>query len=40
MMVGTHNTVDVAIECQVHMGITFGFFRKGGRRYLRNAVSM
>ena len=20
MMVGTHNTVDVAVECQVHMG--------------------
>ena len=25
MMVGTHNTVDVTIECQVHMGGCFGF---------------
>ena len=21
MMVGTHNTIDVAVECQVHMGV-------------------
>ena len=40
MMVGTHNTVDVAVERQVHMGGCIGFFRKGGRRYLRNAISI
>ena len=39
-MVGTHNTIDVAVECQVHMGGCVGFFRKGGCRYLCNAVSI
>ena len=29
-------SVDVTIECQVHMGGCVGFFRKGGCRYLQN----
>ena len=36
MMVGAHNTIDVTVECQVHMGGCVGFFRKGGCRYLQN----
>ena len=40
MMVGAHNTVDVAVECQVHMGDCIGFFRKGGCRYLQNTIVM
>ena len=35
IMVGAHNTVDVAIECQVHVEGCGGFFRKGGRRCLQ-----
>ena len=38
IMVGAHNTVDVAVECQVHVGGCGGFFRKGGHRYLQNTV--
>ena len=40
IMVGTHNTVDVAIECQVHVGGYGGFFRKGGHWYLQNTVGV
>ena len=29
IMVGAHNTVDVTIECQVHVGGYVVFFRKG-----------
>ena len=29
IMVGTHNTVDVTVECQVHVGGCVVFFRKG-----------
>ena len=29
IMVGAHNTVDVTIECQVHVGGYDVFFRKG-----------
>ena len=29
IMVGAHNTVDVTIECQVHVGGYAIFFRKG-----------
>ena len=36
----THNTVDVTVECQVHMGGCVGFFRKGGCRYLQNTIVM
>ena len=40
IMVGGHNTVDVAVECQVHVGGCGGFFRKGGHRYLQNTVGV
>ena len=39
-MVGAHNTVDVTVECQVHMGGCVGFFRKGGCWYLQNTIGM
>ena len=39
-MVGTHNTVDVAVDCQVHMGGWVGFFRKDGCWYLQNTIGM
>ena len=29
IMVGAHNTVDVTVECQVHVGGCGVFFRKG-----------
>ena len=29
IMVGAHNTVDVTMECQVHVGGCVAFFRKG-----------
>ena len=29
MFVGAHNTVDVTVECQVHVGGCVVFFRKG-----------
>ena len=29
IMVGAHNTIDVTIECQVHVGGCGVFFRKG-----------
>ena len=29
IMVGAHNTVDVTVECQVHVGGYVVFFRKG-----------
>ena len=35
IMVGAHNTVDVTVECQTHMGGRAAFFRDGGRRYLQ-----
>ena len=34
IMVGAYNTVDVAVECQMHMGGRAAFFRDGGCRYL------
>ena len=40
MMVGAHNTVDVTVECQVHMGGCVVFFRKGRCWYLQNTVGM
>ena len=39
-MVGAHKTVDITVECQVHMKGCVGFFRKGGRRYLQNTIGM
>ena len=29
IMVGAHNTIDVTVECQVHVGGCGVFFRKG-----------
>ena len=29
ILVGAHNTVDVTVECQVHVGGYVVFFRKG-----------
>ena len=40
IMVGAHNTVDVAVECQMHVGGCGGFFRKGGHWYLQNTVGV
>jgi len=34
IMVGAPNTVDVAVEYQMHTGGRAIFFRKDGRRYL------
>ena len=33
-MVGAHNTVDVTVECQMHVGGYVAFFRNGRCRYL------
>ena len=35
IMVGTHNTVDVTVECQMHVGGCVAFFRYGRCRYLQ-----
>ena len=35
IMVGAHNTVDVTIECQMHVGGRAAFFRDSRRRYLQ-----
>ena len=37
-VVCAYNTVDVTIECQMHVGGRAAFFRDGGRRYLQNAA--
>ena len=34
IMVGAYNTVDVTVECQMHVEVAFAFFRNGRRRYL------
>ena len=34
IVVGAYNTVDVAVECQMHTGGCATFFWDGGRRYL------
>ena len=34
MIVGAHNTVDVTIECQIHVGVYVVLFGYGGYRYL------
>ena len=39
-MVGAHNTVDVVVERQVHVGGCGGFLRKGGHRYLQNTIGV
>ena len=35
IIVVAYNTVDVTVECQIHMGGQAAFFRDGGRRYLQ-----
>ena len=35
IIVGTYNTVDVTVECQMHTGGRAAFFRDGRRRYLQ-----
>ena len=34
IMVGAYNTVDVTVECQMHVRGCVAFFRYGRRRYL------
>ena len=34
MIVGAHNTVDVTVECHMHVGGCVAFFRYGRYRYL------
>ena len=34
IMVGAHNTVDVTVECQMHVGGRVAFFGNGRCRYL------
>ena len=38
IMVGAHNTIDVTVECQMHVGGCVAFFRNGRCRYLQNTV--
>ena len=38
IMVGAYNTVDVTVECKMHMGGGAAFFRNGRCRYLQNIV--
>ena len=38
IMVGVHNTIDVTIECQMHVGGRVAFFGNGRCRYLQNTV--
>ena len=35
IMVGAYNTVDVTVECQMHMGGCVAFFRNDRCRYLQ-----
>ena len=35
IMVGAYNTVDITVECQIHVGGRATFFRDGRRRYLQ-----
>ena len=39
-MVGAYNTIDVTVECEVHVGGCGGFFRKDGYWYLQNTVGV
>ena len=38
IMVGAHNTVDVTVECQMHVGGRVAFFGNGRCQYLQNTV--
>ena len=35
IMVGTHNTVDVTVQCQMHVGACVAFFKYGRCWYLQ-----
>ena len=35
IMVGAHNTIDVIVECQMHVGGCVAFFRNGRCRCLQ-----
>ena len=35
IMVGTYNTIDVTVECHMHVGGRVAFFRNGRCRYLQ-----
>ena len=35
IMVGAHSTVDVTVECQMHVGGCVAFFRYGRYQYLQ-----
>ena len=35
IMVGTYNTVDVTVECQMHMGGCVAYFKNGRCQYLQ-----
>ena len=38
IMVGAYNTVDVTVECQMHMGGCVAFFKNGRCRYLQTLL--
>ena len=38
IMVGAYNTVDVTVECRMHVGGHVAFFRNGRCRHLQNTV--
>ena len=38
IMVGVHNTIDITVECQMHVGGRVAFFENGRCRYLQNTV--
>ena len=38
IMVGAYNTVDVTVECQMHVGGCVAFSRYGRCRYLKNTI--
>ena len=38
IMIGAYNTIDVAVECQMHTGGHAIFFWKDGCRYLQNTA--
>ena len=35
IMVGAYNTVDVTVECQMHVGGCVAFLKNGRRQYLQ-----
>ena len=37
-MVGAHNTIDVTVECQMHVGDCVAFFRNGRCQHLQKLL--